>query len=320
MKRAIFMCILIAGMALPAISQESKPAAKNQDANEKLMNQYQQEIQDLHSIIKQYDAQIRQLKEQIAQLNQQIATLTKSPDDSASAQTDNAVAPAAAAAAQSYWVNLLDMVNLSRDVTAGQWNLNANGLSGNSPQGGMGMIILPVIPTGNYDMTFEFCRTSGSAEIQLDLPVGPRSLRIVLSRPNGWTEDLQYQKYAAGIEYINGMGVLQNQMFSSNNFILTNGQNHYLHVRIREDGKKAAVDVFYDDTELVDWSGELSSLSMFPDANAQQARKFGLSISAGTMIQIFEARVKMFEKPASPVEPAAPAARVSPVAPAAGGK
>jgi len=170
------------------------------------------------------------------------------------------------------------------------------------------MIVLPVIPTGNYDMTFEFSRTNGINEIQLDLPVGSRSIRVVLSRPNGWTEDNQYQKFAAGIEYIDGMGVLQNQMFSANNFILTNGQNHYLNIRIRQDGKNASVNVFYDDSELADWSGELSSLSMFPDANSKQASKFGIGISAGTMIHILEARVKMFQQAQPPAAPAAPAA------------
>lgn len=323
MRRTIVTLLAAMCLALPVMAQDSKPAEKAvDDKNEKLISQYQQEIQDLHSIIKQYDAQIKQLKEQITLLNKQLATLTQKLEGPA--QGNTAPAPANATPAnnsgntqpqQSYWVNLLDKVNVKDGANSGQWQLNANGLAGSSSQGGMGMIVLPVTPTGNYDMTFEFCRTNGSNEVQLDIPVGPKSIRIVLSRPNGWTDDNQFQKFAAGIEYVNGMGVLQNQMFSGNNFIMTNGQNHYLHIRVRTDGKKAAVDVFYDDTELADWSGELSEISMFPDPNAKQARRFGLAISAGTMIQVYEARVRMFNTSAAP---AAPATAPAP-APAAGG-
>lgn len=105
------------------------------------------------------------------------ATLALTKVEAAAAQSGKSTAAKDAAGAG--WVDVLRLVDLTKDVKFGKWEPLSDGLHV-APEPGSNIAVIPVKPEGAYELRVKFTRNLGRKVIALGLPVGPTQVVLFL--------------------------------------------------------------------------------------------------------------------------------------------
>lgn len=334
MKRTI-ITITVCSLSGFMSAQTTPPSTVDGPASNQaqLISEYQQEVSDLQSMVKKYKAKCETLEKQlqdkkgsnstqaakapIATVNvpQKPESEPTSPGDATPnitkiKQALNDASPQEMSLIMKYWQDGLSSIISKRksgeqgsDKTTltggGQMKIDGRTVTVKSDMNRTCSLNCPIKMSDNYDIELLFTRQLGQTEIDFVLPVGGTAAKLVLDKYQGTTYDLLYRKYVAGLEYINGLGVLENNTRVSD-FNLTNGIMHSLDIKVRMQKGKTAIVAFLDEQEIVNWKGPVTELSAFPAQLSAQPSKFSIQFAPKQTVKLSNMRVKNFDKkPAS---------------------
>ena len=165
------------------------------------------------------------------------------------AESEQAVAPFP----QGQWVDVLDMVDLSRHAVVGEWVRRGDEIA-TTKRVPRSRVMIPVVLDGSYDLELRY--TSGSGSITgLVLPVGQGACKLIVGGYNGST---------SGLELVDGKAANQNASTAMHGKIPL-GQKHRLELHVQVFGDRAIVEVDLDTRKLIRWKGPTTSLSLGSD-------------------------------------------------------
>lgn len=343
MKKFITIAILISFATLAAAEIAEKdvplPKPKSEKSKDELIKEYQQQVSDLQSLVRQYKAKSEMLENKLKGKPATPAKTKKAPAKSAakpkpaeSAGLTNELPKKDAAIARKLEMeignetgNAVDnsqMMNYwndgLKDIISGGTK-DATPAAGNSKNrkttltGGGKMKIknrtvtvqsdmsrtcslnCPLPMSNNYDVELLFSRQKGNTQMSFVLPVAGTAAKLVLDKYQGTTYDLRYRKYVAGLEYINGQGVLSNNT-RIENFRLNNGKVHSIDIKVRTRGDQVAIVVFLDHQQLANWTGPASALSAYPAQSSAQPKNLSIEFAPNQTVRLSNMRVKNFPK------------------------
>ena len=136
-------------------------------------------------------------------------------------------------------VDLLDLIDCSRDARAGRWGFEGTALHTSSVA--WGRLQIPYPAPEEYDLRIRLRRESGSNSFNLGLSNGKIQFMIVLDGDTGST---------SGIDLLDERGFSMNETTVSGK-ILQLGKPATLAVSVRRTGIALSV----DDRRLIDWKG-----------------------------------------------------------------
>ncbi len=151
-------------------------------------------------------------------------------------------------------VDLLAKVDTDRDTTEGHWARQGNSIvSDNS----VSKIAFPVsFAAARYELRVEFSRDKGDDCVVVNFPVGDTGCSLMLANMGGrWS----------GLEVLDGKnadGVANPTARSPS--ALENGHHYVVRIVVKTQRGIAEIHCFLDDKELVNWTGNMSSLSQRP--------------------------------------------------------
>ncbi len=212
---------------------------------------------------------------QLKLLRPGIALLTSSPT---AATANTASAPNSRYA--SGWLDLLSLVDPTQDAVHGNWTRQNGGLVvGDSKDG---RIVLPVLPTGGYDVEVEFTRLTGLQAAAVMLPIGTSQNTLYL----GVNNDL------AGLMLVDGK--FRDNVTKRLIAPLSNNHRYKLSAEVRFDGREADVVGKLDEKEVLRWRGDPSRLSPDKFWTSPFPQWLGLGVSSGS-IQFHAARLRVVD-------------------------
>jgi len=194
--------------------------------------------------------------------SQTIAELALDSIKSDLAKTASA-AKAAAASGNSQWVDLLKLIDPTKNVVLGKCVQEEGGirLTGDWRR----LVVPPVVVSGNYDLEVTFVNKNSEGRLGLLLPVGNTAVDLWLGSGN----DNQGADF--GIEMINGK---ENTQVKPNR--LENNRPYTVLVQVRTAGNKVAIASFLDGSPLIQWSGLVSAISLKPHWKCLEPQHLGL--------------------------------------------
>jgi hypothetical protein len=150
------------------------------------------------------------------------------------------------------WVDLLPLVDLSRDSLRGQWSRSGTEILSDSTN--LAMFEIPVAIEGAYDLEVDFTRADGNDSIDTIIPVGTHQCSLKLS---GWAGK------ASGLALVDGRQPVD-AGYSAPAWpgSLENGRRYHLLIRVRLlEAGRASIDVLLNGKPfLPSWTGDQSSL------------------------------------------------------------
>lgn len=159
-------------------------------------------------------------------------------------------------------INLLQRLNMARDVVEGEWKLENGALY--APATPNARLQIPFDPPDEYMLTLTADAENDLRDISTILVVGGRQ---VLANVDG------FNGIASGLSYVNGMAAN------------TNPTNRWRCARMLEQGRpntlvyivrRNSVRVLRDGAELISWSGDSATLSMVDRWKVGNDRRLGL--------------------------------------------
>lgn len=160
------------------------------------------------------------------------------------------------------WVELGSKCRIPDDVVAGTWQLDETTLEslGETLPGHPPRLLLPLVPTGGYELEFTVTRLTGDGAIAAHLPVGAGE--CVLQLDNTWPG---HSERIAGLQFINGERVFSDQNLTRTVLTFENNRAYRVTARVELlDDQSARLRIHLDDKLLVDWFGQQSSLGADP--------------------------------------------------------
>ncbi len=173
-------------------------------------------------------------------------------------------------ASQARVVDLLSLVDLKRDVLAGEWSREADGLMvkqlqdyKNTPR-----LQLPYQPPEEYDFEIEFTPKTGNGSVE--------QLLSAQSRSFSWLMNSVLKAGAkAGFEELDGTSLISRMDGSAMRpKLLENGRTRF---RSRVEVRKKSLRGFLNDELLVDWGGTLTRLDITQRNALRDSLHLGLS-------------------------------------------
>jgi hypothetical protein len=193
--------------------------------------------------------------------------------------------PAPPAANDGPWEPLIPLVLAADDAVAGKWRVEDGKLIVESAEAAR--LRLPAQPTGSYRVRVTLVRTEGSSTISIILPVGDRSVRLMLSGFGG---------------LLSGLGVIDGKIASENDTTVTmtaanrmennKPQTIVATVRLAADGGAAGgdrVDIDLNGQPLIKWTGNRQSLSVQDAWRMRATGPSGIGVGAHLSQVRFEA-------------------------------
>ena len=169
-------------------------------------------------------------------------------------------------------IDLLPLVDLKRDVIAGEWSITADGLAvkqlsdwNNEPR-----IQLPYQPPEEYDFEVEFTSVSGKGHVE--------QLLSSQSRSFAWLMNSVLQAgIKAGLETIDGTSLISRTDGTvMKPKLLENGPTRY---RSRVEVRKRSLRAFLNDERLVDWGGDFNRLDIAKRNALRDTLNLGLAVN-----------------------------------------
>jgi hypothetical protein len=157
-------------------------------------------------------------------------------------------------------IDLLDLIDCSRDARAGRWGFDGAALYTSSVA--WGRLQVPYPAPEEYDLRIRLRRESGSNSFNLGLSNGNRQFMIVLDGNAGST---------SGIDLLDERGFSLNETTVSGK-VLQLGKPATLAVSVRRTGIALSV----DDHRLIDWKGSPVRLGYLEGWMVSDARSFVL--------------------------------------------
>jgi WD40 repeat protein len=125
-------------------------------------------------------------------------------------------------------IDLLPLIDPSRDSVAGEWKLDGGALL--TPLLGNGRLQIPFTPPGSYELSMVFTRLVGNDMLALGLVAGGRQVKLALDADGEMT----------GLELIDGASYRKNRLILRQHGFKT-GQEHSLAVRVLDAANNALV-------------------------------------------------------------------------------
>ena len=194
------------------------------------------------------------------------------------------------------WVDLLPLVDPEKDAVKGEWKRRDGGLAVQSPGRNRWRIELPVAARSSYQVQFRFTRHRGNDGIFFQLPVGSSHVALALSHWNGG---------AHGLDLIDGDNPHENATGVKPGR-LENGRPHTLDVQVKVRGQACDIAARLDGSRLLQWSGDVSSLSVWGEFGLPHPHCFGLNVT-DVDVTFASARLKMLSGEARLLRPGATA-------------
>jgi len=129
---------------------------------------------------------------------------------------------------------------------SGEWVLSGRTLRV-SPAG-YARLALPIAPRGDYELTADFVRRSGSGDVNFVLPVGSAGVLLTLDDNEG----------NSGLLHVDGRDLMK----PNPPHTLANGKTYRLQATVRRRGDEAAIRITLDGKEYMQWRGPAGSLSV----------------------------------------------------------
>ncbi len=195
--------------------------------------------------------------------------------------------------ARGRWVDLLKLVDLQKDVLAGEWRRDGRALvvtrADPTPPNPNCRLMIPLAPEGNYEMEVRFVYV-GTTTVGIGLPVGTRKVNLFLAAMYG---------QAGGLHMISGRGFMSNETTVKPNKLVS-GREYLLQVKVTSDRDQAQVAAILDGNPFISWKGPVAALSPggwgwdWPDP-----KRLGIG-GASTLLS---ARLRMLSGKAEPTRP-----------------
>lgn len=144
-------------------------------------------------------------------------------------------------------IDLLPLIDLSRDAVHGEWQFSSDGLS-SPPKVASARVQIPYVPPEEYDLTLVVERKEGDYSLEVGLASGPRQFHVGL---DGWgAGDL------TGLYLVDGKA---NQNFETTyqGKLLQKDSQATLVCSVRKTGVAMVV----DGKKILDWKGDLKRLT-----------------------------------------------------------
>jgi len=152
-----------------------------------------------------------------------------------------------AAMATQAWINLIPQSDPPVNTVAGNWEITSEGEL-HVDEGPAARIMLPYLPSREYDFEIQFTRNTGSQSIAMHFLDGEGIASFDI---DGWSENL------GGIQNIDGQNIRTNAT-RVDNVVLENGRRYTAEVRVRRD----QVQAFLDGQLLTTYEGDGSNLTL----------------------------------------------------------
>jgi hypothetical protein len=166
----------------------------------------------------------------------------------------NDLAPTTTAFVKNEWTEILDLVQLPRDIVRDQWQREGLWLVSRKDQDNAAFS-LPIAVAGNYDLRVRATVRSGPEFLAVGL--GP-DLHAALLGINA------HEGKACGIDLVDGKGVLDNPT-KVPAIALESNRSHVLLIAVEASQGIASIVANVDDKPIIRWRGATSSLSMTKD-------------------------------------------------------
>ncbi len=190
-------------------------------------------------------------------------------------------------------MDLMANVAAMTDAGRGIWELADGQLKGNPPT--PAQFTLPTAPSGDYQLTVQFTRTSSIGSVALHLPVGDQDrVLLVLGERRRRQRD-----YVAGLSTISDAPAEDNA--TTTPFDLKTGQAYTVVVEVKAAGFDTHISVSVDGKPLLSWTGNPSNLGVSKAWSRFEPKAFGLGIDGAGEVTFHSARLKSLSgKPPPP--------------------
>ncbi|MGQ0633487.1 MAG: serine/threonine-protein kinase [Planctomycetaceae bacterium] len=176
------------------------------------------------------------------------------------------------------WQELLPLIDVTRDVVAGEWSCTAEALRvRNEPDDARpARLHFPVQPSGGYDFAFTFVRQTGAEPLAVLLPVGTRAVVVKFAEPAraGGTRPFARLHRTDGHELINSPHPAHVET-------LVNGRAYRLRIMVRLTGPEVQISSQWDDQGVLDWSGASDRLSATVGGDSSSGHQLGFEVAQG---------------------------------------
>ena len=168
-------------------------------------------------------------------------------------------------------IDLIKLIDPSRDAVAGTWKLDNNALSGSATGEAHNRLSPPVDWDGEYTLTVRFIRTSGQTDIDVFFPVGTSQAKLGLC-------NIFSNRRATGLESIRDKTAPFGNATVPNPSIL-NGREYSLEIHVIPDAAGAVqIETRLDGKPLLTWTGLQSSLRNLEIWRLPKGHRFGFGV------------------------------------------
>ena len=147
-------------------------------------------------------------------------------------------------------VDVIKLIDPRKHAYAGAWTTDAGKLTTNTAT--TSTIMLPVVPSGNYEFRAKFARSGGRPVIDIHLPVPGSSIDLTIGANDGKTCSLSTPPAVKGDPATN--------ITSNSSVRLVNSTYYTLKVKVETTGPTTHVAVELDGKPYLDWKGSAAEL------------------------------------------------------------
>jgi len=179
------------------------------------------------------------------------------------------------------WIDLSTLIDVDRDAIFGKWKRQDEVLIGSDPgrDGLAARLVLPCRTAGGYELSFRLRRIEGESAVTLILPVGGRSVALVLA---GFPDLPGETAPLTGLHLLD-----QKPLPLSPDRVrgpkIETGRAYQAMVRVSVEGDVAAVVLNLDDDRIVDWTGTIERLEPAPLYQIPTPQYLGLGVFNATV-------------------------------------
>jgi hypothetical protein len=146
------------------------------------------------------------------------------------------------------WIDLMPLVDPKKHAVRGQWERQGTGMA-IVRWTDFGRLMIPAVLHGGYDMRVCFTRTSGQGIVGIIVPAGPAGIQLIMGYQNCY-----------GLGELGGRDAASNQT-TVRPCKIENNRTYDVRIKVRLEGKEAAIRVAIDGKDIIRWRGPLSALS-----------------------------------------------------------